>query len=176
MNKKVAWGKFLRTEKTNDRIIIKIERKNKGTKLKIRKQDLIWKKIIKNYKQLVQNPHPYGFANFHKKHATASFIVYSCKFLPQYKLFSDSTLRKERVPGAEIEASSLLARKKLEILEFESNEQNVSIDVKSTYTNFPLSQVIETTLRCLFSIETTPYIGKTTHEFPLKRAVTNVYF
>ena len=124
----------------------------------------------------MQNPQPYGFAKFHKKHAAASCFIFSCKLLAQFKHFSDSTLRKEKVPEAEIEAPRLLARQKLETLEFESNEHNVSIDVKSTYTNFPLSEVIEVTLKCLFSIETTPDIGKMTHEFPLKRSVKNVYF
>ena len=51
---------------------------------------------------------------------------------------------------------SLLARQKPETLQLVANEQIVLLDVKSLYTNVPVSEAIEIALQCSYSSDTQP--------------------
>ena len=90
--------------------------------------------------------------------------------------FIHATPLFEKVPGANLETLSLIARQKPESLELEANMQIVSLDIKKLYTNVPVSESIKVALQCLYSIDTRPNIERSTLKLQLKVAVTNFYF
>ena len=82
----------------------------------------------------------------------------------------------QKLPGANIETNTEDARKALESLTLEDDEQIVSHDVKSLYTNVPFRQAIEIALRELYSTNLFPDIPRSAMKSLLKLAVTNVHF
>ena len=81
-----------------------------------------------------------------------------------------------KLPGANIETSTQDARKALESLTLEDDEQMVSLDVKRLYTIVPVGEAIEIALRGLYSGNLAPDIARSAIKNLLKLAVTNVHF
>ena len=82
----------------------------------------------------------------------------------------------DKAPGANIETSTLDARKKLESIKFGPDVSRVSLDVKSSYTNVPVNEAIEVALRSLYLSDHAPDMSRSTLKMLLKVAVTNVCF
>ena len=81
----------------------------------------------------------------------------------------------QKLLGANIETNTQDARKSLESLDLEDDEQIVSLDVKSLYTNDPVGEAIEIALRDLDSSNLAPDIPRSAMKSLLKLAVTNVH-
>ena len=94
--------------------------------------------------------------------------------LRKLKQSSDTIFQK--LPGANIETNTRDFRKALESLSLEDDEQIVSLDVKSLYTNVPVGEAIEIALRELYSSNLNPDIPRSAMKSLLKPAVTNVHF
>ena len=62
----------------------------------------------------------------------------------------------QNLPGANNETNTQDARKAIRSLSLDDNEQIVSLDVKSLYTNVPVVEYIKTALRELYSGNLTP--------------------
>ena len=82
----------------------------------------------------------------------------------------------QKLPGANIETNTQCARKSLESLTLEDDEQIVSLDVKSLYTNLPVGEAIEIALRKHYSSNLAPDIPRSAMKSLLKLAVMNVRF
>ena len=66
------------------------------------------------------------------------------------------------VPGANIETSTLDARRKLEPIKLRPDESLVSLDVKSLYTFASVIEAIEIALRSLYSSDHAPEMSRST--------------
>ena len=68
----------------------------------------------------------------------------------------------EKCEGANIETNSLDAREILESTNFEPNENLISLDVKSLYTNVPLKEATDITLtkNCMSKMNHHQLLGK----------------
>ena len=82
----------------------------------------------------------------------------------------------DKVPRANIETSTLDARRKLGSIIQGPDESIVSLDVKSLYTNVPVNEAIEIALRIQYSSAHAPEMSRSTLKTLLKLAVTNVCF
>ena len=82
----------------------------------------------------------------------------------------------EKLPGANIETNSKDARAALEATKLDEDELVVSPDVKSLYTNVPVEEAIEMTLKELYSSDEVPEIPRSAMKSLLRLAVTNVHF
>ena len=82
----------------------------------------------------------------------------------------------DKVLGANIDTSTLDARRKLEFIKLEPDESIVSLNVKGLYTNGPVNEPIEIGLRSLYSSDHAPVMYRLTLKAILKPAVTNVRF
>ena len=67
-----------------------------------------------------------------------------------------------QVEGANIETNSLDARDILESISLEPNENFISLDVKSLYTNIPLKEARDIALRKLYEQDEPPSIARKT--------------
>ena len=81
-----------------------------------------------------------------------------------------------KIEGANIETNSLDAREILESTNLEPNENLISLDVKSLYTNVPLKDAIDIALRKLYEQDEPPSIARTTMKRRLNMAVSQVHF
>ena len=172
MNTTPDCAQFLRIKIVIDEIILKTEKDITGILLEMNKQDL----AEKIFYQLLQTTYAqparlYEWAKVHKEN-TPMRSVLSISGSSYSNLQTFSTPLFEKVPGAIIETSSLIARQKYETLEV--NAQTVSLDVKSLYTIVPVSEAIESALRCPYSSNTPPVIERSTLKLLLKLAVTKV--
>ena len=102
--------------------------------------------------------------------------VLSTPGIPYHNLNKVYTPLFEQVPGANMETFSLQAREKLENIKFDENDQIVFLDVKSLYTNIPVSETIEIALRSLYSSDNAPEIEQSTLRLLLNLAITNAHF
>ena len=127
----------------SDDIIAKIENDINSTLLEMRKENLISENLSEVRSTGAQTARIYGRAKVRKKE-TPLRPVLSIPGIPEFL-----TPLFERVPGTNIDTSSLQAREKLENFELEDYEQTISLDVKKLYTNVPASVSIETALRSL---------------------------
>ena len=92
-----------------------------------------------------------------------------------YNLSNFLTALFDKVPGANIETSTLDARRQLGSIKLGPVESIGSLDVKSLYTNVPVNEAIEIALRSLYSSDHAPEISRSTLKALLKLAVTNVW-
>ena len=169
-------SQFLRLDNATDDIVSKIEKKINGILLEMKKQDLISDKIFQNLRTIGAQPARLnGLAKVHKNETPLRPIL-SIPGSSYHNLNKFFTPLFEKVPGANIETSTLETRKKLEMLVLDENEQTISLDVKSLYTNVPVSEAMEIALRSLYSGDDAPQIDKSTLKLLLKLAVTNVHF
>ena len=81
-----------------------------------------------------------------------------------------------KLEGANIKTNSLDARKILESTNLEPNENLISLDVKSLYTNVPLKEAIDIALRKLYEQDEPPSIARKTMKRLLNMAVSQVHF
>ena len=82
----------------------------------------------------------------------------------------------EKIEGANIETNSLDAREILESTNLEPNENLISLDVKSLYTNVPLKEAIDIALRKLYEQDEPRSIARKTMKRLLNMAVSQVHF
>ena len=82
----------------------------------------------------------------------------------------------EKIEGANVETNSLDAREILESTNFEPNENLISLDVKSLYTNVQLKKTIDIALRKLYEQDEPPSIARKTMKRVLNMAVSQVHF
>ena len=93
-----------------------------------------------------------------------------------YNLNNLLTPLLDKVPGANIETSTLDAQRKIESIKLGPDESIVSLDVKSLYANVLVNEAIEIALRSLCSSDHAPEMSRSTLKTLLKLAVTNVCF
>ena len=117
----------------------------------------------------------YGLAKVHKNE-TPLRPVLSIPGSSYHNFNKFLTPLFEKIPGANIETSTLETRKKREMLVLDENEQIISLDLKCLYTNVPVCEAIEIALRRLYSGDDAPQIDRSTLKLLLKVAVTNVHF
>ena len=79
----------------------------------------------------------------------------------------------EKIEGANIEPNSLEI---LESTNLEPNENLISLDVKSLYTNDPLKEAIDIALRKLYEQDEPPSIARKTMKRLWNMAVSQVHF
>ncbi|XP_063727466.1 uncharacterized protein LOC134855016 [Symsagittifera roscoffensis] len=83
----------------------------------------------------------------------------------------------EKIEGANIETNSLDAREIFENTNLEPNENLISLDVKSLYTNVPLKNIpIDIALRKLYEQDEQPSIARKTMKRLLNMAVSQIHF
>ena len=82
----------------------------------------------------------------------------------------------EKIEGANIDTNSLDAREILESTNHEPNENSISLDVKSLFTNVPLKEAIDIALRKLYKQYEPPSIARKTMKRLLNMAVSQVHF
>ena len=82
----------------------------------------------------------------------------------------------QRLPDANIETNSEDARVALESTKLDEDELTVSLDVKSFYTNVPVEEAIEISLKELYSSDGVPEIPRSAMKRLLRLAVTNLHF
>ena len=121
--------KVSRLNASND-IITKNEKDINSTLLDMKKQELIGKKIHQKAMSTGAKPaRRHDLAKVRKKDPPLRPFL-SISDSPYHNLNNFLTPLFERVPGANIETSSLQAREKHENIELEKNEQ-ISLDVKN---------------------------------------------
>ena len=82
----------------------------------------------------------------------------------------------EIIEGTNIETSSLDAREILESFSLEPNENLISLDAKSLYTNVPFKEAIDIALRKLYEKDEPPSIFWKTMKRLFNMAVSQVHF
>ena len=78
------------------------------------------------------------------------------------------------IEGANIETP--MTHERLWSKKLEKDEQILSLDVKSLYTNVPVKKAINIALRSLYARDDKPDIPRTTMKRLLELAITNVHF
>ena len=117
----------------------------------------------------------YGLAKVHKG-KTPLRRALSLPGSSYYKLNKVLATIFEKIEGANIETNLLDAREILESTNLEPNENLISVDVKSLYTNVPLNEAIDIALRKLYEQDESPSITRKTMERLLNMAVSQVHF
>ena len=138
---------FQKIDGANDELVIKNEKQINNSLQQLMKQGKINDKIYQRLRSTGSQPATlHGLAKVHKKNTPVLSIPGS-----SYKnLNRFLTPFFPKIPGANIETNTQDARKALESLTLEDDEQIVSLDVKSLYTNVPVGEAIEIALRELF--------------------------
>ena len=167
---------FQKIEVAKDEIVIKNEKQINNSLQNLMKQGKISDKIYQGLRSTGSQPaRLYGLAKVHKKD-TPLRPVLSIPGSSYENLNRFLTPFFQKLPGANIETNTQDARKALESLTLEDDEQIVSLDVKSLYTNVPVGEAIEIALRDLYSSSLAPDIPRSAMKSLLKLAVTNVRF
>ena len=82
----------------------------------------------------------------------------------------------DNIDGANIETNTKEARETIENIALDPDENIISLDVKSLYTNVPLKEAIEIVFQKLYSQESPPEIHRAIMKRLLNMAVSKVYF
>ena len=117
----------------------------------------------------------YGLAKVHKVN-TPLRPVFSLPGSSYYNLNKVFAKFFEKIESANIETNSLDAREILESTNLEPNENLISLDVKSLYTNVPLREAIDIALRKLYEQDEPTSIARKTKKRLLNMAVSQVHF
>ena len=165
---------FQKINGAKDEIVIKKEKQISLQQLL--KQGRTRDKIYQRLRSTGSQPaRLYGLAKVHKKDTTlrpdVSIPGSSYKNLNRFL-----TPFFQKLSGANIETDTQDARKALESLILEDDEQIVSLDLKSLYTNVPVGEAIEIDLRELYSSNLAPDIPRSAMKSSLGLVVTNVLF
>ena len=117
----------------------------------------------------------YGLAKVHKV-ITPLRPVLSLPGSSYYNLNKVLAKFFEKFEGANIETNSLDAREILESTNLEPNENLISLDVKSLYTNVPLEEAIDIALGKLYEQGEPPSMARKTMKRLLNMADCQVHF
>ena len=167
---------FRKLEKSCDNIEMKNEKKLNKELLDMRKKGKIPVKIYEALRSTGAQPAKlYGLAKVHKKE-TPLRPVLSIPGSCFHKLNKSLSPFFQKIEGTSIETNINDARKTLEQIELEKNEQILSLNVKNLYTNVPVKEAINIALRSFYARDDKPVIPRTTMKRLLELAVTNVLF
>ena len=167
---------FQKKNGAEDELVIKNEKQINNSLQQLMKQGKIRNKIYQRLRSTGSQPERlYGLAKVHKKD-TLLWPVLSIPGSSYKNLNRFLTPFFQELPGANIETNTQDARKALESLTLEDDEQIVSLDVESLYTNVPVGEAIEIALRKLYSSNLAPDIPRSAMKKLLKLALTNVHF
>ena len=167
---------FRKINEAKDDIGIKTEKQINDSLQQLMMQRKISDKIYQRLNSRGSQPaRLYGLAKVHKKDTPlrpvpsipGSSYENSNRFLTPFF---------QKLPGANIETNTQDARKALESLTLEDDEQIVSLELKNLYTNVPVGEAIEIALREVYSSNQAPDIPRSAMKSLLKLAVTNVHF
>ena len=117
----------------------------------------------------------YGLAKVHKENTPLKPVI-SLPGSSYYNLNKILAKFFEKIEGANIETNSLDAREILEGTNLELNENLISLDVKSLYTNVPVKEAIDIALRKLYEQDEPPSIARKPMKRMLNMAVSQVHF
>ena len=135
--------------------------------------------LVKVYEALrstgVQPASLYGLTKVHKKE-TPLRPVLSIPGSCYHKLNKFLTPFFQKIEGANRETNTNDARKTLEQIKLDKDEQILSLDIKSLDTNVPVKEAGNIALQLLYARDDKPDIPRTTMKRLLKLAVTNVHF
>ena len=128
----------------------------------MKKSSLLSEEVWRNLRSTGAQPaRIYGLAKLHK-YGFPLRPVLSIPGSSFYNLNEFLTPLFDIVPGAKVETSTLDARRKLESTKLEPEENIVSLDVKSLYTNVPVNYAIDIDLRSLYSSDNAPEMSRST--------------
>ena len=168
-------NQFSKSKETSDAIVLKIERDINKELLAMRKKDEISESLYTRMRSTGgQAARLYGLAKVHTVN-TPLRPVLSLPGSSYYNLNKVLAKFFEKIEGANIETNSLDAREILESTNLEPNENLISLDVKSLYTNVPLKEAIHIALRKLYEQDEPPSIARKTMKIPLNMAVSQVH-
>ena len=169
-------NQFSKSKGTSDAIVLKIERDINKELLAMRKKDEISESLYTKMRSTGGQPaRLYGLAKVHKVN-TPLRPVLSLPGSSYYNLNKVLSKFFEKIEGANIETNSLDAREILESTNLEPNENLISLDAKSLYTNVPLKEAIDIALRKLYEQDEPPSIARKTMKRLLNMAVSRVHF
>ena len=169
-------NQFSKSKGTNDAIVLKIERDINKELLAMRKKDEISESLYTRMRSTGGQPaRLYGLTKVHKVN-TPLRPVLSLPGSSYYNLNKVLAKFFEKIECANIETNSLDAREILESTNLEPNENLISLDVKSLYTNVPLKEAIDIALRKLYEQDEPPSIARKTTKRLLNMAVIQVHF
>ena len=176
LNEVLNSDQFQKIDGAKKELLIKNEKQINNSLQPLMKQgkisDKIYQRLRSTGSQLARH---YGLAKVHKKD-TPLRPVLSIPGSSYENLNRFLTPFFQKLTGANIETNTQDARKVLESLTLEDDEQIVYLDVKSLYTNVPLGEAVEIALRELYSSIPAPDIPRSAMKSLLKLAVTNVHF
>ena len=176
MEKVLDCDQFRKLEKSCDNIVMKIEKELKKELLDMRKIGKIPVKVYEALRSTGAQPAKlYGLAKVHKKE-TPLRPVLSIPGSCYHKLNKLLTPFFQKIEGVNIETNTNDARKTLEQIKLEKEEQILSLVVKSLYTNVPVKKAINIALRSHYARDDKPDIPRTTVKRLLELAVFNVHF
>ena len=160
-NLMMCWTRISFNKSIEQKMKLWSKTKNKNNSLqKLMKQGKI---SYKTYQRLSSNGSQpagdYGLAKVHRK-VTPLQPVLSIPASSYENLNRFPAPFFQKPPGANIETNTQDARTALESLSFEDNEQRVSLDVKSLYTNVPVRGAKVFALRELYPSNPAPEIPR----------------
>ena len=167
---------FQKIDGAKDELVIKNEKQINNSLQQLMKQGKISDKIYQKLRSTGSQPaRLYGLAKVYKKNTTLRPVL-SIPSSSYENINRFLTLLFQKLPGANIETNTQDARNALESLTLEDDEQIVSLDVKSFYTNVQVGEIIEIAVRELYSSNLAPDIPRSAMKSLVKLAVTNVRF
>ena len=176
MEKVLDCEQFRKLEKSCDNIVLKKEKDLNKELLDMRNKGKIPVKVYEALRSTGPQPAKlYGLAKVHKKE-TPLRPVLSIPGSCYHKLNWFLTPFFQKIEGANKETNTNDARKTLELIKLEKDEQILSLDVKSLYTNVPVKEAINIALRSLYARDDKPDIPRTTMKRLLELAVNNLHF
>ena len=167
---------FQKINGANDDIVIKDEKQINNNLQQLMKQGKISDKIYQRLRSTDSQPARLYVLAKVQKEDTPLRPVLSIPGSSYENLNRFLTPFFQKLPGANIETNTKDARKALVSLTLEDDEQIVSPEVKSLYTNVPVGEAIEIALGELYSSNLAPDIPRSAMKSLLKLAVTNVHF
>ena len=169
-------NQFSKSKGTSDAIVLKIERDINKELLAMRKKDEIRESLYTRMRSTGGQPaRLYGLAKVHKLN-TPLRPVLSLPGSSYYNLNKVLAKFFEKIEGENIETNSLDAREILESTNLEPNENLISLDVMSLYTNVLLKEAIDIALRKLYEQDEPPSIARKSMKRLLNMAVSQVHF
>ena len=170
------WTQFYEIASTMDNIALKIQKDINSALLDMKKSSLINKEVYQKMRSTGAQPvRLYDLAKVHKNGIPLRPVL-SIPGSSYCSLNKFLTPLFDKVPGANIETSTLDARRNLESVILGFDENIVSLDAKSLYTNVLVIEAIKMALRSLFSSDDDPATSGSTLKTLLKLALTNVCF
>ena len=167
---------FSERKNLTDSVIMKIEKDISKKLLAMKKKDEISEAKHNGLRSTGARPaRLYGLAKKHKQGTPLRPVLY----LPGSSYDNlNKTLAKyfDEIEGANIEKNTQMSREILMKTEFYSDENIISLDVKSLYNNVPLKEAVEIALRRLYEQINPPETSRKTMKILLNLAVSKEHF